>query len=191
MKTGMKINSVVRWGSIVVLFGGIVTISAVYSFSLGQKRAIAAERGAFVATLSAAECLRDGKSEEALNLIENHCYSSALRLIRESGSKRDFTVRALMPRLVRYRRKFARSRDGWTPVEESLERLLGSFRTTNAFLPRSVDKPGSSGANERRMRVAELPVRRSDGRGWPSRRSSAMRSKRQPVSDTSAVATRW
>ena len=137
----MKMNWLVKWGTITLLSAGVVTVIAVYSFSLGQRRAIAAERSGSIATLSAAECLRDGKPDKGLNLIENYCYSTALRLMREPGARNDFTVRTLMPNLVRYRMQFARSPDKWSATEKSLEDLLGSFRSTNAFLPRPIEKP--------------------------------------------------
>ena len=105
------------------------TIIGFVAYNFGKQKSawitFQLQKGDFVATLNASQKLRDGNTQEALRVIEDHCYAEANMLLEEKQkTQEDSTIKKLMPELVQYREKYAGSTNTWTYMEQHLEKNL-------------------------------------------------------------------
>jgi hypothetical protein len=113
------------WAAVLVgilVFGGLG-----YWLGLEELRpkAVAGWKGNFVTSLSALEKYEAGKETEAIKIIRNRCYSSALVLLEDPRTRNDPIVQRLLPDLGKYfERHKATNRSELTEIEKRLEQIL-------------------------------------------------------------------
>jgi hypothetical protein len=79
-----------------------------------------------IASLSAAQFIRDGKTTQALGRIEDHCYATALQLAGRTENSP--ALSAVLSELRSYRSNYAADPHGWSPVERRLEQFFATAR---------------------------------------------------------------